>query len=65
MDHLIHVCPHCFDVRHMTTDEHEACLKGFLAERDTQGTVYGDGDAEEPTIVEREVSEGDFVRDSG
>ena len=62
MDHLIRDCPRRFDVRHMTSDEREACFEGFLVERDTQGTVYRDGEAEEPTVVEREVSEDDFVR---
>ena len=65
MDHLILDCPHRFDVHHMTSDERKACFEGFLAERDTQGTVYGDGQAEEVTVVEREVSEEDFVRSSG
>ena len=41
MDHLIRDCPRRFDVRHMTSDEREACFEGFLAERDTQCTVYG------------------------
>ena len=65
MDHLIRDCPRRFDVRHMTSDEREACFEGFLAERDTQRTVYGDHEAEGVTVVEREISEEDFVRSSG
>ena len=65
MDHLIRDCPRRFDVRHMTSDEREACFEGFLAERDNQRTVYGDGDAEEPTVIEGEISEVDFVCSSG
>jgi len=65
VDHLIRECPRRFDVRHMTTAEREDCLEAFLADRDALGiTVNREGD-EEPTIIEREASEEDFVRSSG
>ena len=65
MDHLIRDCPRRFDVRHMTSDEREACFEGFLADRDAQGAGYRDSEAEGPIVVEREVSEEDFVHSSG
>ena len=49
----------------MTSDEREACFEGFLADRDAQGAVYRDSEAEELIVVEHEVSEEDFVRSSG
>ena len=65
-NHLIRDCPRRFDVRHMCTEEIDDFFATVLARRDAiaSGSISEVNEAE-VTVVEREVSEEDFVRHSG
>ena len=65
-NHLIRDCPRHFDVRHMCTEDIDDFFATVLARRDAiaSGSSSEVNEAE-VTVVEREVSEEDFVRHSG
>jgi hypothetical protein len=50
----------------MTTDEQDDMIEKLLADRDAaMAATAASTQSEEATIIEREVSEEDFVRSSG
>jgi hypothetical protein len=64
--HIIRDCPKRYDVRYLSGEEREEWLCSMLTERDVaeaQGT--NSETSETSTIVEREVTDEDFVRSSG
>jgi hypothetical protein len=65
-NHLIRDCPQCFDVRHLCTEEIDDFFATVLARRDAvaSGSTSVVSEAK-GTVVEREVTEEDFVRRSG
>jgi hypothetical protein len=65
-NHLIRDCPRRFDVRHMCTEEIDDFFATVLARRDAIASGSSSAVSEtEGTVVEREVTEEDFVRHSG
>jgi hypothetical protein len=65
-NHLIRDCPRRFDVHHMCTKEIDDFFATVLTRRDAvaSGSTSEVSEAE-GTVVEREVTEEDFVRHSG
>ena len=65
-NHLIRDCPRHFDVCHMCTEEIDDFFASVLARRDAiaSGSTSAVSEAE-GTVVERKVTEEDFVRHSG
>ena len=65
-NHLIRDCPRRFNVRHMCTEEIDDFFTTVLACRDAiaSGSISEVNEAE-VTVVEREVTEEDFVWHSG
>src|SRR3981189_1921171 len=65
-NHLIRDCPRRFDVRHMCTEEIDDFFATVLARHDAIASGSSSAVSEaEGTVVEREVTEEDFVRHSG
>ena len=60
-DHLTPACPHCFNVLHMTHTERDNFATAILIDRDTVPEIDINDDVVEPKVVEREVTEQDFV----
>jgi hypothetical protein len=64
--HISSNCPLRYDIRHMTSDEQDDMIEKLLANRDAAMAATAVlTQSEEATIIEREVSEEDFVRCSG
>jgi hypothetical protein len=64
--HISSNCPLCYDIRYMTTDEQDDMIEKLLADRDAaMAATAASTQSEEATIIEREVSEEDFVWSSG
>jgi hypothetical protein len=64
--HISSNCPLRYDICHMTSDEQDDMIEKLLADRNAaMAATAASTQSEEATIIEREVSEEDFIRCSG